>query len=139
MSEIDAAKALWPTYALRAWLGALMAQIRRTRQDLEIRIDAAEKEVARLRRQDERAGSVIELLQDAIGQVDERLREVRDTHVLAPAEKRGEPEHERSGDEHAQHRAAESGIAEHEHPSGPISEEKESDGPSPTRGPGRRR
>jgi septal ring factor EnvC (AmiA/AmiB activator) len=90
MSDTEAARTVWPTYAMRAWLGALLAHIRRTRHDVELRIDATEKEVARLRRQHERAGSVIDELQDAIARVDERLRQVRDTE---PGHRHGEPGH----------------------------------------------
>jgi hypothetical protein len=79
MSDTDTERMTWPTYALRAWLGALVAHVRRSRHELEARIDAAEKEAARLRRHHERAGSVIESLEESIGRVDARLRQTRDT------------------------------------------------------------
>jgi 2,3-bisphosphoglycerate-independent phosphoglycerate mutase len=77
MSE-TAGNLLWPTYALRAWLEALSGEIRRAREDLENRINLAEKEVARLRRLHERAGHVIESLQQSISKVDMRLHQLGD-------------------------------------------------------------
>jgi hypothetical protein len=90
MSEPEIESAMWPSYALRAWVGALLAQTRRAREDLEARIDAAEKEVARLRRQHERAGSVIESLQGTIQEIDARLSRIRDIDLPASAGKREE-------------------------------------------------
>jgi chromosome segregation ATPase len=91
--------AIWPTYALRAWVGALLAQTRRAREDLEARIEAAEKEVARLRRQHERADTVIESLQGTIEQVDARLSRIRDINLTASAEKHDEAHDRQAGQE----------------------------------------
>lgn len=93
MSETDATRTIWPSYALRAWLGALLSQTSRARENLETRIDAAEKEVARLRRQHERSGSVIESLQVAISHVDARLRQIRDTELAPSPEEHSAPAH----------------------------------------------
>lgn len=76
---------IWPTYALRAWLTALQAQTRRAQEDLQSRIDSHEKEIARLRRQHERAATVLNSLQGTIDQVDGRLRQVRDSDSFAKA------------------------------------------------------
>jgi len=92
MSDHDPTGPSWPTYALRAWLAALLAETRRVRHDLVGRIDAAEKEAARLRRQHERSATVIESLEDSIARVDARLRPIRDTDPPRPAETH-EPEH----------------------------------------------
>jgi hypothetical protein len=140
MRDTDVERTIWPTYALRAWLGALVAHVRRSRHDLEARIDAAEKEVARLRRQHERAGSVIESLEDSIGRVDARLRQTRDTEPPRSFESHGEPA--RGGPEHGQ----EQEPARREHGARDDPDKKARDpgpsgeaAPSPTRGPGRRR
>jgi hypothetical protein len=121
MSDIDAERTIWPTYALRAWLGALVAHVRRSRQDLEARIESTEKEAARLHRQHERAGSVIESLEDSIKRVDARLSQARDT----PAAR--SPTHSGPGDP----------DKEKTHDPKPSGEARES--PPLTRGPGRAR
>jgi hypothetical protein len=107
MSETDVTRTIWPIYALRAWLGALLSQIRRAREDLEARIEIAEKEVARLRRQHERAGPIIQALQDVVELVDARLRQIRDADFARSPEKHAaptdnEPKHEH-GREHPEH------------------------------------
>jgi hypothetical protein len=98
-TETEIESAIWPSYALRAWVGALLAQTHRAREDLEARIDAAEKELKRLRRQHERAGTVIESLQRGIERIDARLSRTRDFGLTASAGKRDEApqEHDRVG------------------------------------------
>jgi len=135
MSETDSHKAIWPTFALRAWLGALHAQVRRARETLEHRIDATEKEVARLRRQHERAGTVIEALQEAMRKVDERLRLVRDTEYLSSAEKHG-------GSRQSEAERVEAREGNRPEPGKPADQAppgKEASGPQPGRGPDRPR
>jgi hypothetical protein len=73
--------ALWPTYAMRAWLAALVAETRRSQLELDARIEHFEKEVARLQKQKERSRKVVESLNESIGIVDNVLRRVRDTEV----------------------------------------------------------
>ena len=107
---------IWPTYALRAWLTALQAQTRRAQEDLEARIDSHEKEIARLRRQHARAGTVLHSLQETIDRVDAQLRHVRDSESFAKAA---------SAEQHAHHPERE----EHE---------KEAGEPSQSRGAGSR-
>jgi len=147
MSEPDTERTIWPTYAMRAWLGALVAYVRRSRHDLEARIDAAEKEVARLRRYHERAGTVIESLEDALGRVDARLRQTRDTGPARSFEShggsaRGEAEHtQESGP------AGREYGAPHDPPEGPEKDKARDpkatdaapENPSPPRGAGRAR
>ena len=133
MSETEATSTIWPIYALRAWLGALLSQIRRAREDLETRIENAEKEVARLRRQHERAGPIIESLQEVVGVVDARLRQIRDTDFTRSPEKHGaadkEPEHQH-GHEHPEPHAA---SGDHSGDNTP-SESEPSNGPPVGRG-----
>lgn len=84
---------IWPTYALRAWLTSLQAQTRRAQEDLEARIDTHEKEIARLRRQHERAATILHSLQATIERVDARLRHVRDSESFAKATSAGTHAH----------------------------------------------
>lgn len=109
MSE-TAGNVLWPTYALRAWLEALSGEIRRAREDLENRINLAEKEVARLRRLHERAGNVIESLQQSISKVDMRLHQLGDSEPGPSVAEHQEPPHkspEHSSSEPDPHRRKE--------------------------------
>jgi hypothetical protein len=79
MSEQELPNALWPTYALRAWLTSLVAQVRSSRSEAVAQIEHHEVEVARLRRQLERSDEVLRSLDEVTGLVDDRLRRVRDS------------------------------------------------------------
>jgi septal ring factor EnvC (AmiA/AmiB activator) len=133
MSDTDVERTIWPTYALRAWLGALVAHVRRSRHDLEARIDSTEKEAARLRRQHERAGSVIESLEDSIQRVDARLSQARDTDSARSRTPHGDHAHE--GSEHRSESDADQG--EHTGPGGDPDKKKARD--PKTSGPRRAR
>jgi hypothetical protein len=87
MAERDEAK-LWPTYALRAWLAALLGQLERAGADLDDRVDYHTKEIAHLRARKERSVTVITSLREAIGGVDNVLREERDTPSVKDRPKR---------------------------------------------------
>ncbi len=78
MSELEQPKGLWPTYALRAWLSSLVAQVRASRSEAVAQIEHHEVEISRLRRQLERSDDVLLSLGDVLDLVDERLRRVRD-------------------------------------------------------------
>lgn len=79
MDERNETSMLWPTYALRAWLTTLIGSMERAKDDIEKRVAAYEKEIARLRGQHERSSIVITSLREAIGAVDSVLRRSRDT------------------------------------------------------------
>jgi hypothetical protein len=81
MSEGDPGK-LWPTYALRAWLAALLAQTRRLGERLEKRIGLHEQMIARAREQLERSHTVIRSLEEALSLVDGSLRSHRDSEIM---------------------------------------------------------
>ena len=81
MSEHDSGR-LWPTYALRAWLAALLAQTRRLSERLEKRIGMSERLIARWRGQLERSHVVIRSLEEALGSVDNVLRHHRDAEIV---------------------------------------------------------
>jgi hypothetical protein len=91
---------LWPTYALRAWMTALLGQMERARDDLDARIEAQEKEIARLRAQKERSNIVITSLREALGSVDHVLRRTRDSET--------QPEQERARKQDHKHASARS-------------------------------
>lgn len=143
MSESDASKAIWPSYALRAWLGALLTQTHRAQTELESRINTTEKELARLRRQHERAGSVIQSLQGATGKVDARLRQILDTEVPPTGVNRGAPAAKESEDknrqEHPEPEPAKHGYSEPSVAPEPASSGKETGSPSSVRGGGKPR
>jgi hypothetical protein len=80
--KTDTLKSLWPTYALRAWLTALLAQTQHGVEDLDSRRKGFELEIARLRNQRERSEKVIASLQQAVERVDAVLRRARDTSVV---------------------------------------------------------
>ena len=83
----------WPTYALRAWMTALLGQMQRAGDDLDTRIEALEKELARLRGQKERSKLVVISLRDAVAAVDNVLRETRDSELQHEQERgRARPE-----------------------------------------------
>jgi septal ring factor EnvC (AmiA/AmiB activator) len=69
----------WPTYALRAWLTALLGQMERARTELDVRLEHHEKEIARLRAQIQRSDTVLTALREAVGSVDNVLRRTRDS------------------------------------------------------------
>jgi ABC-type transporter Mla subunit MlaD len=81
MLEANPKSAHWPTYALRAWMTALLGQMERARDDLDTRVEAHEKELARLRAQKERSNMVIESLRAAVASVDNVLRGTRDSEL----------------------------------------------------------
>src|ERR1700735_5541188 len=78
MSQQEPPKGVWPTYALRAWLTSLVAQVRSSRSEAVAQIEHHEVEIARLRRQLERSDEVLLQLDEVTGLVDDRLRRVRD-------------------------------------------------------------
>jgi hypothetical protein len=78
MTEREASKH-WPTYALRAWMTALLGQLGRADAELNARVESHEKEIARLRAQMQRSSTVITALREAIGSVDNVLRSTLDT------------------------------------------------------------
>lgn len=80
-AEAAAAGSLWPTYALRAWLGALLVQTHQAETEAHRLIETHEREIDRLRAQIKRSGPVIKSLNDAIGMVDEVLRRKRDNET----------------------------------------------------------
>ena len=80
------AMALWPTYALRSWLTALLTQTVQAETQIKQRIEDLEAEARRLREQLERATPVIDQLHQSIGKVDDALRRLRDADLVkAPA------------------------------------------------------
>src|SRR5262245_771807 len=81
MSKDDDWKMLLPTYALRAWLTALLGATERAREEVNSRVESHEKEIARLRAQMQRGSTVITSLRAAIGSVDDVLRRTRDVDV----------------------------------------------------------
>jgi hypothetical protein len=81
MTERDTSTVVWPTYALRAWLTALLGQTQRARTELDARIEYYEKEITHLRVQRERSATVIGSLREAIDIVDNVLYRARDTEV----------------------------------------------------------
>jgi hypothetical protein len=85
---------LWPTFALRAWLAALLAQTRRTGERLEKQIGLYERMIARLREKIERSHKVVRSLEEALGSVDNVLRRVRDSEILEEHQRAGEAERE---------------------------------------------
>lgn len=87
MTEPKDATMLWPTYALRAWMTALLGQMERAKDELETRAEAYEKELARLRGQKERSAIVITSLREALGAVDGVLRRTRDAEVIHDRER----------------------------------------------------
>jgi hypothetical protein len=89
MNEQDRSKQLWPTYALRAWLAALVAQVRGFRGEAEAQIAHFEHEIARLRRQLERSDEVTRSLNEVLELVDDRLRRVRDSESYAAPREHG--------------------------------------------------
>jgi hypothetical protein len=96
MTDANPKSAHWPTYALRAWMTALLGQMERARDDLDTRIEAHEKELARLHTQKERSRVVIDSLRDAVGAVDNVLRTARDSELQREQEQtRKQPDHAR--------------------------------------------
>jgi hypothetical protein len=75
---LDATRSSWPTYALRAWLTAMLTQTLQAEIQIKHRIEDIEIEAARLRAQLARATPVIESLQQSIRKVDDVLRHRRD-------------------------------------------------------------
>jgi septal ring factor EnvC (AmiA/AmiB activator) len=96
MSERNEPSMLWPTYALRAWLTALIGQMERAKDDIEKRLEAHEKELARLRGQKERSAIVITSLREAIGAVDGVLHRTRDTELNRDSESAERTDHDPS-------------------------------------------
>jgi hypothetical protein len=104
MKERQNPAALWPTYALRAWLAALVSETRRAQLELDAKVEHYEKEIARLQKQKERSSKVIEALRESMETVDNLLRRVRDTEPderdrehSAPKEEKEEPHRRPAG------------------------------------------
>jgi hypothetical protein len=89
MSDEHAGK-LWPTFALRAWLAALLTQTRRVAERMEKRIGMHEQVIARLKERVGRAHQVIRSLEESLGAVDNALRRVRDAEILQEQHRPGE-------------------------------------------------
>lgn len=81
MNEHNERSMLWPTYALRAWLATLVGSMERAKDDIEKRVEAYEKEIARLRGQRERCEIALTSLHEAVGAVDGVLRSRRDVDL----------------------------------------------------------
>jgi hypothetical protein len=69
---------IWPTYALRAWLGALLVQTHQAEAEAHQLIQNHEREIDRLRAQIARSGPVVKSLNEAIAMVDDVLKRKRD-------------------------------------------------------------
>jgi hypothetical protein len=93
MTDHDAGK-IWPTFAFRAWLAALLAQTRNVHERLEKRIGWHERIIAHLREKVERSRSVIRSLEEALEKVDRTLQRVRDSEILNEQRRSGEEAHE---------------------------------------------
>src|SRR4051812_13532284 len=89
MADPNVQNMLWPTYALRAWLTALLGQMERASDDVDTRVEAHEKEIARLRAQKQRSAVVITSLREALGSVDTVLRRTRDSETGEKQQVRG--------------------------------------------------
>lgn len=83
------AGAVGQAYALRAWITFIHSQIRKVQPYLQSQIEAHEqeidmhqREIAQLRFYMERSNSVLGSLLAAIEQIDERLRNLRDSDIL---------------------------------------------------------
>jgi len=81
MNDRDVGR-LWPTFAFRAWLAAVLAQTRRLGERLEARIGWHEQIISRLREKVQRSHTVAHSLEEALGTVDNLLRRVRDSEIL---------------------------------------------------------
>lgn len=84
------ATTLWSTYALRAWLAALLTQALQNETQVKYRIEDLETETKRLRAQLDRATPVIQSLQQTIRKVDDAIRRIRDVDLAAA---QSEPTH----------------------------------------------
>lgn len=126
--QTETPKTLWPTYALRAWLTALLAQTQHGLEELDTRRAGFELEIARLRSQRERSEKVIRSLQHAVERVDAVLRLARDSAVVFGIEPR---EHEEPGHKPGGAKAASESPKENGHE---AREERRSSGnPTPPR------
>lgn len=81
MNEREAASMLWPSYALRAWLTAMLGALERADSELDARIESHEKEIVRLRSQKQRSETVVLSLREALTSVDNVLRQTRDKEL----------------------------------------------------------
>lgn len=72
-------------YALRAWVGALHSQIGRAQSGLRRQIGEHQREITRLRGAMERSESVLQSLRTSIEELDQILRDVHDTDLIAAA------------------------------------------------------
>jgi hypothetical protein len=89
MSTFDAAveqikSSPYPTYALRVWLTALLAQTRTAQVEMEASIRNHESEIERLRQHLAHAGEVMKSLENCIERVDSALRRQRDVDMNRP-------------------------------------------------------
>jgi hypothetical protein len=70
-------------YALRAWIMWLQSQISQAQPELQRQIGEHQREIARLRASIERSSSVLTSLRATIAQLDDMLRGVQDTDIVA--------------------------------------------------------
>jgi hypothetical protein len=97
-SKSTAPSSLYPTYALRAWLTALLAQTQKAQSEARETIRIREAEIARLREQIDRSGDVVKSLQDALERVDNVLRHKRDVQINREIEARSHVEEPRAAE-----------------------------------------
>jgi len=90
-AAIDYTKtSVYPTYALRAWLTALLAQTQVAQTNMQASIRNHETEIQRLREQIDHAGGVVKSLEHAIQRVDNELRRKRDVDATREIHNEGE-------------------------------------------------
>lgn len=77
-SYVQNLKSLYPTYALRSWLTALLAQTQQAQHDITVSISNHEAQIASLRQHLEHSDEVVKSLQHAIDRVDSALQVRRD-------------------------------------------------------------
>ena len=81
-TNVGKLRSLYPTYALRAWLTALLAQTQKAQTEMQAGILTREAEIEHLRRQIDNSAGVVKSLESAIERVDDALRRQRD--VMPP-------------------------------------------------------
>lgn len=70
-------------YAMRAWIMWLQSQITNAQPDLERQIGEHQREIERLRATMDRSGSVLKSLRATVEQLDDILRNIHDTDIMA--------------------------------------------------------
>jgi hypothetical protein len=93
--NIGSLASAYPTYALRAWLTALLAQTQQTQMEAEATLAGREVEIKHLKEQIDRSQAVVKSLQDAIDRVDSVLRRKRDVQINRDLETQPNRETER--------------------------------------------